>query len=69
MIAESKLIPILNALVLFPIVYAMYKFHFGAKLLAYGILSIVGYCIFLVWMLATTPSGDKKMPLGDKHFV
>jgi len=33
----------------------MKKYHFGASLLAYGILSIIGYCAFLTWMLATTP--------------
>ncbi len=38
----SKLIPILNAIALFPIVYILKKFDFGASLLAYGILSIVG---------------------------
>ena len=56
-ITESPLIPIINAFVLFPIVYVMKKFHFGASLLAYGILSIVGYCIFLLWMLITAPEG------------
>lgn len=39
---DSKIIPILNAFVLFPIVYVMKKYDFGATLLAYGILSIVG---------------------------
>lgn len=42
MTAKSRLIPILNAIVLFPIVYIMKKFDFGASLLGYGILSIVG---------------------------
>ena len=57
MVTESLLIPILNAFILFPIVYVMKKFHFGASLLAYGILSIIGYCIFLLWMLVTAPAG------------
>ena len=63
--AESPLIPILNALVLFPIVYIMKKFHFGASLLAYGILSIIGYCMFLTWMWITAPKGDKTVPAAD----
>lgn len=42
MIGDSKSIPILNALALFPIVYIMKKFDLGASLLAYGILSIIG---------------------------
>ena len=41
-IEESKVISIINALVLFPIVYVMKKYDFGATLLAYGILSVVG---------------------------
>ena len=41
-IGESKVISIINALVLFPIVYVMKKYDFGATLLAYGILSVVG---------------------------
>lgn len=58
---ETKIIPIINAFVLFPIVYIMKKFHFGASLLAYGILSIIGYCIFLVWMWAVAPEGPNKV--------
>lgn len=42
MVGPSRLIPLLNALVLFPIVYIMKKYDFGATLLGYGILSIVG---------------------------
>ena len=69
MTEESPLIPILNAFALFPIVYIMKKYHFGASLLAYGILSIIGYCTFLVWMWATAPSGDKTIPAADPLFV
>ena len=63
------MIPILNAVVLFPLVYVMKKFHFGASLLAYGILSIVGYCIFLTWMWATSPAGSKHVEEADSHFL
>jgi amino acid permease len=41
-IGESKVISIVNAVILFPIVYVMKKYDFGATLLAYGILSVVG---------------------------
>jgi hypothetical protein len=41
-VGQSKVISIINALMLFPIVYVMKKYDFGATLLAYGILSIVG---------------------------
>lgn len=40
----------------------MKYFDFGASLLAYGIISVVGYCIFLVWMLLSAPDGDNVMP-------
>lgn len=66
---ESYLIPVLNALALFPIVYIMKKYKFGASLLAYGILSIIGYCVFLIWMRATAPEGDKHVPAADPLFI
>lgn len=65
MIEESVLVPILNALFLFPLVYVMKKFKFGVYLLAYGVLSVIGYCLFLVWMLATAPSGSNQMIAAD----
>lgn len=68
-IEESPLVPILNALVLFPIVYIMKRFHFGASLLAYGILSIVGYAIFLLWMWITAPPGPNHVQAADSHFT
>lgn len=41
-------------------------FHFGEKLLALGILSIIGYCSFLIWAQVTAPSGPKTIPaIGD----
>ena len=30
--------------------------------MGFGIISIIGYCIFLIWMLASAPSGDNKIP-------
>lgn len=44
-LGESKVISIVNAVILFPIIYVMKKYDFGATLLAYGILSIVGISI------------------------
>ena len=69
MTSSSILIPILNAIALFPLVYIMKKFHFGASLLAYGILSIIGYCIFLSWMWITSPSGHHHVEQADIHFL
>lgn len=47
----------------------MKKYQFGASLLAYGILSIIGYCLFLLWMWATAPSGAREVPASDHLFV
>jgi hypothetical protein len=47
---NSPLIAVINAAVLFPVVYIMKKYHFGASLLAYGIISTIGYCLFLLYM-------------------
>lgn len=47
--------PIINSLILFALVFVMKYFDFGASLLAYGIISIIGYCIFLIWLLASSP--------------
>lgn len=36
------------------------KFYdFGAHMMGYGIASIAGYLIFLIWVMATRPSGPK----------
>lgn len=53
--------PIINAFVLFIMVFIMKYFDLGASLLAYGIVSIVGYCIFLIWLLASSPKGNNIM--------
>ena len=39
--------------------------HIGEETLAYGIISIIGYVIFLVWAQATAPEGPKTVvPIG-----
>lgn len=47
--------PLLNCAVLFILVFIMKYFDFGASLLAYGIISIIGYIIFLVLLLSSAP--------------
>jgi hypothetical protein len=47
--------PICNAVGLALLVLMLNYFHFGAKLLGYGIISIIGYCIFLIWLISTAP--------------
>lgn len=37
------------------------KFYdFGAHMMGYGVVSIVGYLMFLIWVMATRPSGPKS---------
>lgn len=43
--------------------------HFGEKLLAIGILSIVGYVIFLAWAQATAPHQPKTLPAIGPKFI
>jgi amino acid permease len=66
--ARSRLIPVLNAIVLFPAVYVMKKYNFGASLLAYGIISTIGYCFFILYMWINAPSGTKHFASFDSHF-
>ena len=50
--------PLTNYFVLFAMVFVMKYLDFGASLLAYGIISIIGYCIFLVWLVTSVPEGE-----------
>ena len=61
LVENNIAIPIVNAFWLFSLVFVLNYFHFGAKLLGYGIISIIGYCIFLIWLIASAPSGDKTI--------
>ena len=63
LVPYSIAIPIVNAFVLLGLVFLLNYFHFGAKLLGYGIISIIGYCIFLIWLLASAPGGSEVMPV------
>lgn len=63
LVPYSIAIPICNAFALLGLVFVLNYFHFGAKLLGYGIISIIGYCIFLIWLLASAPSGPNVMPI------
>lgn len=55
---SSVINPTLNFFALVFLTLAMKYFEFGVSLLAYGIISCLGYCVFLIWMLASSPSGD-----------
>lgn len=40
-------------------------YHVGEETLAYGIISIIGYLVFLLWAQLTAPSGPKTVPLSN----
>jgi hypothetical protein len=61
MVNAPTAIAIVNFFILILLVIVMKYFEFGVSFLAYGIISCVGYCIFLIWMFASAPSGDNKM--------
>lgn len=58
--SNSLATPLVNTVVLFLLIFVLKYFEFGATIMAYGIISIIGYVIFLIWVLASAPSGDIK---------
>lgn len=62
LVAPSIANPISNIVALFVLIFILKYVHFGAKLLGYGIISIVLYCIFLIWLVASAPPGDNHIP-------
>jgi amino acid permease len=60
--APSIANPLCNIIFLFILIFVLKYVHFGAKLLGYGLISIALYCIFLIWLLASAPSGSNHIP-------
>ena len=49
--------PVVNAFILIAFVFILKYFELGASLMAYGIISIVAYIIFLLWVVITYDQG------------
>lgn len=64
----SKTIPVVNAVLVFGLILLLKYCNFGTKLLGYGIISILSYLVFLLWVLLTRPSGDKDIPVWTWNF-
>lgn len=62
--SQSFWIGIVNFAVLIVLIFIMRKYHLGVSLLGYGIVSIVGYLLFLIWALASAPSGTNHYPIA-----
>jgi hypothetical protein len=52
--------PVVNALVLFALVFVLKYVELGASVMAYGIISIITYLLFLIWVVATSDQGNDK---------
>lgn len=50
--------PVSNAMALFALVFVLKYFEFGASVMAYGIISIATYLLFLIWVVATSDQGN-----------
>lgn len=46
---------------LFILTISLKKYDLGEKVLAYGIISIVCYIVFLTWAQATAPEGPAEV--------
>jgi hypothetical protein len=58
MLSDSIINSVTNFFVLLALVVIMKYYEFGVSLLAYGIISCVGYCLFLIWVIASAPNGS-----------
>lgn len=62
LVAPNLANPLSNFVALFVLIFVLKYVHFGAQLLGYGIISIVLYCIFLIWLVASAPPGNNHIP-------
>jgi amino acid permease len=58
LMVRSIVTAVVNAVVLFALVGMIKRFNLGVNVMGYGIASILGYLLFLIWLLASRPKGD-----------
>jgi amino acid permease len=59
--------PTVNVVILLVLVFVLKYFEFGASVMAYGIVSIISYLLFLIWVVATYNQGyegNELKPFG-----
>lgn len=61
--------PIVNSVILVGWCVMLKYYDFGAHIMGYGILSIVGYLLFLLWAGASAPEGEHRMPVVGSSVV
>lgn len=66
---KSTWLPIVVVLILLGLTIIMRYYHFGEKLLAIGILSVIAYVSFLVWAQVTAPQGPKTLPSTGPYYT
>lgn len=66
---KSTWLPIVVVLVLLALTLVMRYYHFGEKLLAIGVLSVIAYVSFLVWAQASAPQGPKTLPPTGPNYI
>jgi len=59
---DSIWIPVGVSAVFFILIVLMRIFHFGEESLAFGLLTIMSYLVFLIWVQITAPSGPNVVP-------
>ena len=59
---QSSLNPILNGAAMVAWCLCLKFFEFGAHVMGYGVISIAAYLFFLIWVIATAPSGPTTVP-------
>lgn len=52
--------PIINAVVLFGLVFFLKYVELGATVMAFGIISIASYLVFLIWVVSTSNKGNNS---------
>jgi amino acid permease len=52
-----------NAFVLVFLTIGLSYLHLGVSILGIGVISVIGYCIFLTWLISTAPTGDNKIAM------
>jgi amino acid permease len=53
--------PLVNAFVLFGLVFLLKYLELGASIMSYGIVSIISYMIFLIWVVVTYEQGNETV--------
>mgnify|MGYP002360690835 FL=1 len=69
LMAKSFLITLINGVAVFALVFLMRKFNAAVSLMGYGILSIVGYMVFVAWLWGSAPSGNNHYPVASWKFA